>query len=441
MSDLTRRGLLIGGATVAAVALTPDIAHATTPTAPTAPSTVHFTLDGTVLDGGEQVTSLTLDTSRFGWIDPASLTASTFTVHFTSVLPFPLPAGETVFTEHPTPPDTNPVERPVTKAHLEHGKIVLDLLTIDQTTPGGTLGYLLLAARNVLMKQTYTITQNKPLKLVKGGSVTIKDTDFIQGKLVDPEVDAYSYHKSSDGMNYRLFSPSRDGRDGHWSGRGKRPLIVWLHGGGEGGLLSQNYYDNEPTLRANRGALGFSTPEAQKVFGGAYVVAPQAETFWLENGPKYSPRVRAIILDLIRRHPIDPSRIYLAGCSNGGYLTMEMTSLYHDLFAAAVPICGVVRNFPHTGDVVLTDAQLKSIRTPSWLVCAKSDTTVPPVDNSEIAAKLIPGAIFTEFDTVTKNGITYPGHWSWIYVARNDPQYHGQHVWQWMASKKLSGHR
>ena len=31
------------------------------------------------------------------------------------------------------------------------------------------------------------------------------------------------------------------------------------------------------------------------------MVAPQAETFWLENGPKYSPRVRAIILDLIRR--------------------------------------------------------------------------------------------------------------------------------------------
>jgi predicted peptidase len=205
--------------------------------------------------------------------------------------------------------------------------------------------------------------------------------------------------------------------------------------------MSANYYDNEPTLRANRGALGFSTPEAQGIFGGAYVVAPQAESYWLENGPAYSPRVRAIILDLVRRYAIDASRIYLAGCSNGGYLTMEMTSLYHDLFAAAVPICGVVKNFPNPGDVVLTKAQLKSIKTPSWLVCAASDTTVPPVDNSIPAHALIRRSILTEYPTVTRNGITYNGHWSWIYVARNDPQYQGQHIWQWMASQRLSGHR
>ena len=148
-----------------------------------------------------------------------------------------------------------------------------------------------------------------------------------------------------------------------------------------------------------------------------------------------------MILDLVRRYPIDASRIYLAGCSNGGYLTMEMTSLYHDLFAAAVPICGVVKNFPNPGDVVLTDAQLKSITTPSWLVCAASDTTVPPVDNSIPAHALIPGSILTEYPTVTWNGITYAGHWSWIYVAHNDPQYHGQHIWQWMASKRLSTRR
>jgi len=431
MSPLTRRGLLIGGATVAAVALQPEIAYAHDAGDKT--RTVRFTLNATVLDGGEQVTSLTLDTSDFGMIDPASLTSSTFAVHFTSSLPFDLPTGETLFTPYPD------VERPVTKAHFEHGRIVLDLLTIDQTTPGNTLGYMLLAGRNVMMKQVYTITQTAPLKLLKGGSLTLPG--FTQGRLIDPEVDVYSYHKSDDGMNYRLFSPTQDHGWERSSGHGKRPLIVWLHGGGEGGLSSQNYYDNEPTLRANRGALGFSTPEAQRIFGGAYVVAPQAESFWLENGPLYSPRVKAIILDLLRKYPIDASRIYLAGCSNGGYLTMEMTSLYHDLFAAAVPICGVVKNFPKPGDVVLTDAQLKSITTPTWLVCAASDTTVPPVDNSIPAHALIRRSILTEYPTVTRNGITYNGHWSWIYVARNDPQYHGQHIWQWMASKRLSAHR
>ena len=50
-------------------------------------------------------------------------------------------------------------------------------------------------------------------------------------------------------------------------------IVVWLHGGGEGASLPDNYYDNETTLRANRGALGFATAEAQRTFGGAYVVA------------------------------------------------------------------------------------------------------------------------------------------------------------------------
>ena len=120
---------------------------------------------------------------------------------------------------------------------------------------------------------------------------------------------------------------------------------------------------------------------------------------------------------------------------------MEMTSLYHDLFAAAVPICGVVKNFPKPPAINITDDQLKSITTPSWLVCAASDTTVPPIDNSIPAHALIRGSILTEYPTVTWNGITYTGHWSWIYVARNDPQHHGQHIWQWMASKRLPTRR
>jgi len=436
MSPLTRRGLLIGGATVAAVALTPEYAYAHDAGDKT--RTVRFTLDATVLDGGEQVTSLTLDTSDFGMIDPASLTSSTFAVHFTSSLPFDLPTGETLFTPH------TDVERSVTKAHVEHGRIVLDLLTIDQTTPGNTLGYMLLAGRNVMMKQVYTITQTAPLKLLKGGSLTLPG--FTQGRLIDPEVDVYSYHKSDDGMNYRLFSPTQDHGWERSSGHGKRPLIVWLHGGGEGGLLSQKYYDNEPTLRANRGALGFSTPEAQKIFGGAYVVAPQAESYWLENsiagGPDYSGRLMKLINELVHHYPIDAQRIYVAGCSNGGYMSLELTNVYHDFFAASVPICGVIYDFPaKSKNVLITDPELAAIDTPSWLVCSAADTTVAPDPNSVHASKVIPGAILSEYPTVTRNGITYPGHWSWIYVARNDPKYHGRHIWQWMASQRLSGHR
>jgi hypothetical protein len=64
-------------------------------------------------------------------------------------------------------------------------------------------------------------------------------------------------------------------------------------------------------LRANRGALGFATREAQRIFGDAYVVAPQSTSFWIEDRPRFAPLIRGII----------------------GHL-----------FAAAVPICGVVHS-------------------------------------------------------------------------------------------------
>ncbi len=51
------------------------------------PGTVRFTLDAEVLDGGEQITSVTLDASRLGTINPASLTTGTFTVHAKATSP------------------------------------------------------------------------------------------------------------------------------------------------------------------------------------------------------------------------------------------------------------------------------------------------------------------------------------------------------------------
>ena len=415
MSPLTRRSVLIGGASLSALALHPHLAHAAT-------AAVSFTLDATVLDGGEQVTSVTLDTRALDPINPASLTTATFSVHAKATSPIPLAEGDLIFSEYD-------LDRVVTAARIVGGRIVLDLESVDGAPGGGTLGYILSRARNFPLTLVYTITQNAALTLSSGGSLLLPG--FVQGALVNPEVDAYRYGTSKDGMNYRLFVPEDR------PGRGKLPLIVWLHGGGEGGSLRDDHYDNEPQLRGNRGALGFSTPEAQRIFGGAYVVAPQAESFWLEDGPAYAPRVKALIDSLVAHHQIDRDRVYVVGCSNGGYMSLLMTATYREFFAASVPTCGVVRNFPTAGINVLSDAQLMSIRTPTWLVWSSNDMVVPPADNSEVAAALIPGALVTEYETVTWNGISYNGHWSWIYVARNDPHQGGQHVWQWMASQTL----
>jgi predicted esterase len=384
---------------------------------------VGFTLNAETLDGGEQVTSVTLATSRLGRIVPASLTIDTFTVHAKATSPIPIAPGDQIFSEYDR-------DRTVSAVRLDdHGNIVLDLAYGEGQVGGGTLGYIASKGRNVRLDLVYTITQNNPIVVRGHRPVTI--TDFVQGRLSNPEVDAFSSRVSGSGMKYRLYSPPHRS-----TGRGRRPLVVWLHGGGEGASLPDNYYDNETTLRANRGALGFATPAAQRIFSGAYVVAPQSTSFWLEDGDRFAPLISEIIRDLVRRYPIDRERIYVAGCSNGGYMSLKMTTVYPDLFAASVPICGVVESLTPGGPTMITDAELRNIHTPTWLVASRDDDTVPPEPNTVHAHDLIPGSLMSLYDHVIWNGYQFPGHWSWIYVARNDPSIDGTHIWQWMARQR-----
>ncbi|MFJ1766811.1 prolyl oligopeptidase family serine peptidase [Amycolatopsis sp. NPDC088138] len=407
----SRRTVLVTGASVTAGLTVPGIASAG------GTDRAGFTLDAQTLDGGEQITSVTLATSRFGPLDPASLTTGTFSVHAKATSPIDT-GGQDIGYD---------LDRPVTAARLDHrGNVVLDLSYGEGQPGGGTLGYINSKGRNVRLDLVYTVTQHEPLRSRHGRPVTI--TRFTQGRLVNPEVDVFDYHTSRSGMKYRLYSPAHR--------NGKRPLVVWLHGGGEGASLPDNYYDNETTLRANRGALGFATEEAQGIFGGAYVVAPQSTSAWMDDGPRFAPLINEIVRDVVRTRPVDPARVYVVGCSNGGYMSVKMTTVYPRTFAASVPICGVVAAREAGGPPLVPDAELAAISTPTWLVASRDDDTVDPQANTVHAHELIPRSAMTLYDHVVRDGHQFPGHWSWIYVARNDPSFGGTHVWQWMARKR-----
>ncbi|MFF0016260.1 prolyl oligopeptidase family serine peptidase [Streptomyces sp. NPDC005374] len=417
---INRRTLLAAGAGAAGLSLPGVAAHADD----RATTSVRFTLNAQVLDGGEQVTSITLKTARLGPIDPTGLTTGTFSVHAKATSPIPIGADDAIFSEYD-------LDRTVTAVRLDdRGDIVLELSHGEGRTGGGTLGYIVGRGRNVMLDLSYTLTQNAPITLRDHRSITIGT--FVQNPhLSDPEVDAFSSHISGSGMKYRLYSPAGS----HPSRKNKRPLIVWLHGGGEGASLPDGYYDNETTLRANRGALGFATPQAQRIFGGAYVLAPQSTSYWMEDGPRFAPLIHEIINDVTRGNHIDRNRIYVAGCSNGGYMSMKMTTVHPTLFAASVPICGVVTSFPAGGAPLIPDSELARISTPTWLVTSRDDTTVEPQANTVHAHDVIPGSLMTLYDHVVWNGYQFPGHFSWIYVARNDPSVNGTHIWQWMAGR------
>jgi predicted peptidase len=423
-TEITRRALIVSGAAVGASALlgTPAASadmSADVKTAGSGRREALVTPIAEVLDGGEQVTSLAISSPALHRAERSSLTPSTFAVHVTATNPL---TGEVAYAQ----------DRVVTAATwTRRGEITLGLEHGWGVDGGGTLQYMGAYGRNVLLDLDYAVTQVEPLRGRGPGGAVVLDS-FRQGRVSDPEVDAFAHHATASGLNYRLFSPVRR------SGRRGAALVVWLHGAGEGGLLTggYDYYDNEAQLRANRGALGFATPEAQDLFGGAYVLAPQSTSAWMLDGDGFAPLVLEAIEEVARAHRIDASRIHVVGCSNGGYMSLKMVAEYPDVFATSVPICCGIGARDGSDTYFISDDELTAMTTPTWLVHSADDTTLDAQTNTVYAHERIDGSIMSLYDNVTWDGITYPGHWSWIYVARNDPHHDGASVWEWMATTK-----
>jgi predicted peptidase len=244
-------------------------------------------------------------------------------------------------------------------------------------------------------------------------------------------VDRFAYGVSADGIKYRLFTPSPIKKND------ERPLIIWLHGAGEGGI--PGYYANETRLLANRGALGPATPEAQAIFKGAYVVAPQVPDSWYNlDQAGYAEKIKALIDQLTDALPIDSDRVYVMGASAGGFMAVQMASRYPTFFAAAVPTCPALY-LSRTGQYTVTAEQVLQLNsTPTWFIHAKNDPVVPYQETSLWAYNLLDEALLTAYDNVVWNGYEFNGHWSWIYTARNDPTTDkGRTLWEWMARQTV----
>ncbi|MEL4505598.1 prolyl oligopeptidase family serine peptidase [Luteococcus sp. H138] len=400
-------------AMVSALALTPAL---TTPAQ--AAASTEFTLDAQVIDGGQQVVSVTLETTRYR-INPRSLGVNTFRVHATGRNPYASLSPSQVM-------GTYDRDRTITSVSLDRdGDIVIKMVRGEDAPAAFTFGWSQEQSRNIMLDLNYSITQRLPIKLRNGRQ--LKLSQIKQGKLVDKEVDAFSHGATDDGLKYRLFTPHQA------RPKNPRPLIVWLHGGGEGGWAKA--YNNDLPLIANRGALALSTAKAQKVFKGAYVAAPQADTRWLDNPTMgYAPRVKAMIDELAEQYDVDRRRIYVAGPSNGGYMTMRMVADYPKLFAANVTICPAR---VYQDKVMVSDADIRKMRkTPTWIVQATNDQTLPYKPNGLYTHQVLGNSTLTSYPDVAWNGHTFPGHFSWVYVARNDPaNAKGQHIWQWMAQQ------
>ena len=388
---------------------------------------ISYSLNAKVFDYGQNIVSIEIDTKGQGKnIQNKQIDKDTFKVFAKGTLP--KDAG-IVLDDKTKSLGTFEVEREIENIYVnDKGNIVINLKYGKDVVGANTLSYVTGdVSRNVLMDLEYRVDQKKKIKGYKTGF-------HIQGKIVDEEADKFVAAKSKSGVNYQYFKPVNkdDGK--------KHPLIIWFHGNGEGGY--KDYRNNVSQKLANRGAVAFAEDKTQKIFGGAYVVAPQADDTWYNNYTKgYIKSVKAMIDEFVSENNVDKNRIYIFGASAGGYMSFRMIIEYPDYFAAFSTSAAALDKAATSGGVATTTQDLMKIRNkPLWMVHAKNDPTISYENTSKRVYDVLSkyGAILSSYPNVKIGETEYNGHWSWIYSLRNMPvNDKGEHLFEWMARQNL----
>ncbi len=223
---------------------------------------------------------------------------------------------------------------------------------------------------------------------------------FIPGQ--GPETDGNA-------IDYRYFSPVKE------NDSTKYPLVVWLHGMGDGEYDGKQVTEQEVSL--------WSSAEYQSRFketGGAFIIAPRSpeekELYW-DDCLIYP--LRAALDDFIaqNKNNIDVSRIYVGGYSMGGKMTLKMAVAYPEFFAAAFPVCPAW---------VPDEAATEKLRDmPVWLTSGKLDPLVGyhrmvlPTWRNILSQTNVPDLCRLSSQSITArpNGIAIASaHFSWIAV-------------------------
>lgn len=302
--------------------------------------------------------------------------------------------------------------------------------------------------KNVGIK--YNITQQKD---IKGESSTISDLKLTSKNLdkkLYPTTSMFKYGKfnyqskkyGEQKLTYASFKPKNT--------ETKRPLIIFLHGLGEGTK------DPQVPLLGNK-VPNLASPKIQAYFGGAHVLVPQTNTMWMDSGKGketkdgksiYDQALLKLIKNYVKENSdtVDTSRIYVGGLSNGGYETIRLLMADPDYFAAGFPISEAYELS------WLTDKQLKTIKNvPMWFVQSKDDNACDYNKTSKpVVARLhkmgATDTTLTTYDHVrdisgtikNKKGgpYKYQGHWSWIYVFNDAVQNkQGDSIYEWLAAQ------
>ncbi len=147
-------------------------------------------------------------------------------------------------------------------------------------------------------------------------------------------------------------------------GSGRRPAIVWVHGGPRRQMLlgfhPSGYYSKAYIMNQHLAALGYTVLSVNYRGGTGY---GQAFRDAAETGREGASEYRDILAAgrwLAARPDVDPARIGIWGGSWGGYLTALALARDSDLFASGVDLHGVHSMLRPTPNTLSPDAQARA---------------------------------------------------------------------------------
>lgn len=263
------------------------------------------------------------------------------------------------------------------------------------------------------MKSEFAVTSKTFPEL----SFDKKSVDQVKTRTVDEFEKAQFTASNGVKLSYNLKpSPSNEAK----------PLVVWLHGGGEVGTDGRNH------LTANRGAVVWT--ESGYDTSVLAVQYPENYSFKIYNNAEQLPIMQdyftaqyELIQKLVADGKVDPDRIYLAGVSSGGGGAFRFMIQYPDLFAGAIIAAAKDTVADYTGSVDAFKKELKGIvDVPIWIMHAKSDPTTDSRTSSlayqaltEMGAKKVHLDLYD--DAYMDSQRLYGGlkHWSWVPAFNN----------------------
>lgn len=315
---------------------------------------------------------------------------------------------------------------------------------------------------------TYEVAVNAPSVTINEESYSLAiDEDAVDNR-ISPDTDLFGTRDSYSGTYANPMTGQEDAltlqtaayEPADISGGEANPLIIWLHGQGEGGT------DPDIAILGNE-VSALAKEDIQSYFHagdetGAYVLAVQAPTYWMDEGDgtngngsgisRYTEILMETIAAYVSSHPdVDSDRVYIGGCSNGGYMTMNMIIQYPTYFAAAYPVCEAyayyeyernsdgtymkandgatgTSNFVKTDQLWVTEEKIQAIKDfPIWFVQSAVDPVVVPANFMLPTYQALikagsQNSWVSYFETVEGTDspdTTYLGHFSWIYLFNN----------------------